>query len=125
MSAVPTGAPAVTPQMAPASYDLAIYAGDSYQWQFNLWTDSTKTTPIDLTGATVMAQIRDQPTPTGVIIVSFTTSITLPNQIFLTLTAALSAQAANGVWDLQVTSSTGWVSTFVGGKVTVTPDVTE
>jgi len=72
-----------------------------------------------------MAQIRDQPTPSGQIIVSFGTSITLPNQIFLTLTSALSAQAANGVWDLQVTSSTGWVSTFVGGKVTVTPDVTE
>ena len=36
LSAVQTGAPSVTPQMAPASCDLAIYAGDSYQWQFNL-----------------------------------------------------------------------------------------
>jgi hypothetical protein len=113
-----------TPQSTPGGFDLNIYRGDSYTWEFKLWTDAAKTQPYDLTNENVKSEIRDA--PAGTILATMTAAVTLPNIIDLTLPAPQSQYAANGVWDLQLTNSvSGWVSTVVSGKVIVTPDVTD
>ena len=111
------------PSTGPARYDLAVYEGDSFHWQFKMWTDDTKTTPIDLTGASAMAQIRDK--PGGTVLATLTCTVTAPNVVDVVLSATASETVAAGVWDLQVTGSGGWVTTYVAGKVAVTQDVTE
>ena len=107
----------------PAQYNLLVYRGDNGKWQFKIWTDASKTTPVDLTGYTVKAELRNK--PAGTTIVPTTCTVTLPNIVTMVLTAANAKLAVSGVWDLQFTDSTGIVTTMVAGIVTVTPDVTD
>jgi hypothetical protein len=108
--------------MAPGKFDLQIYQGDSYDWQFKLWQDAAMTNPVDLTGVTAKAQIRKGAGVTGPIELACT--VTTPNIVDVKLTAALSDTAFDGVWDLELDGPSG-VTTVVAGTVTVTPDVTE
>jgi hypothetical protein len=108
----------------PGPYNLVIYRGDTATWEFVLWEDAAKTVPFDLTNATAKAEIRNR--PGGVLLVTLTTSITMPNIINVFLTEANSLALNGGVfaWDLPVTMSGGTVQTMVAGPVTVTEDVT-
>ena len=109
--------------MTPGKFDLVLYRGDSYEWNFALWADANKTDPVDLTDAVVAAEIRDKPGGTSVVTLDCT--VTLPNEIAVALTAAMWAGApTTGAWDLEVSFPTGEVHTVVGGKVTVTADIT-
>jgi hypothetical protein len=111
--------------MTPGVYPLSLYRGDSYEWQFVLWQDELKTLPVDLTGSTVEAEIRDK--AAGQNVAALTCVVTLPNIIDVELPTALwtaPGLPATGVWDLEVTAPDGTVSTYVAGKVTVTADVT-
>lgn len=108
----------------PGNYQMLIYRGDSYRWQFKLWADVDKTDPLDLTGITPKAEIRDK--PGGKKITPIACVVTLPNIIDATLTAVASAAlTAKGSWDLQLTYSGGDVSTVLAGPVVVTADVTD
>lgn len=109
----------------PGEYKLYIYRGDSFRRQAVLWMDQAKTQPADLTGVTAKAEIRDK--PAGKKIVSMACTITLPNIVDATLTAAASGSLTitKGVWDLQLTYPSGDVVTVLAGPVVVTPDVTE
>jgi hypothetical protein len=109
--------------MTPGKYALLIYRGDSYKWQFKLWSDTAKTVPLDLTGVTVKAEIRDK--PGGNVLGALTCVVTLPNIIDASLAAAETATLTSGVWDLQLTYTGGNVSTVLTGLVTVTMDVTD
>ena len=109
--------------MTPGKYALAIYRGDSYHWQFKLWADTAKTVPVDLTGVTVKAEIRDK--SGGAILGTLTCVVTMPNIIDASLAADDSALLKSGVWDLQLTYTGGAVSTVLAGAVTVTADVTD
>ena len=109
--------------IVPFRYDLAIYRGDSYGWQFRLWQDQAKTIPVVLTGASAAAQIRDR--PDGTRIVSMDCDITLPNIVAVSLSPASSQRVPDqGVWDLQLTFPEGQVATAVNGAVSTTLDVT-
>ena len=109
--------------MKPAQYDLDLYRGDSYGWQFKLWQDSSKTVPVVLTGATAESQIRDK--PGGSKIVPMVCTITAPNIVTVLLNAATCASCPpKGGWDLQITYSDGQVQTPVAGAVKVTADFT-
>lgn len=110
------------PVLQPNYYPLELYRGDTAGWQFVLWADAGRTQPVDLTGAVAAAQIR--PSPDNVDAVDLACVISLPNKIDVTVEPAVSAAAATGSWDLQVTYPTGNVVTVVAGKVTVTADVT-
>jgi len=109
----------------PGSYDLQLYRGDTGRWQFMLWQDDLKTVPVDLSGASVSAQIRNA--PGGSVIVSMSCAVTEPNRVDMVLSAADSAgvSLSRGVWDLQVTYASGDVSTVLAGRTCVTADVTQ
>ena len=108
----------------PGDYPLDLYHGDSYNWQFKLWTDEAKTQPLDLTGVTVKAEIRDK--PAGMEIFALDCAIS-GNVVEAVLSAATSATLPIGdlVWDIQLTYPNGSVNTLLAGKVTVTQDVTD
>jgi len=106
-----------------AEFDLDIYRGDTYRWQFTLWQDLAKTIPVDLTGAAAASQIRDR--PQGTQIANMSCVITPPNTVAVTLSSATShTLPVKGAWDLELTYASGDVQTPVGGNVSVTPDVT-
>ena len=108
----------------PGEYDLHLYRGDSAVWQFRLWADDAHTVPVDLTGATVKAEIRDK--SAGPLVTELVVSVAMPNTVDMELTPELWVTIpAAGVWDLQLTLADGTVQTPVAGKVTATPDVTD
>jgi hypothetical protein len=110
--------------MRPGSFNLALYRGDSYQWDFTLWQDAANTIPVDLTAVEAEAQIRDQ--PGGQQIMNLTCTIA-SNVISMVLAATdwPKFTLIKGVWDLQLTYSDGTVFTLVAGAVRVTRDVTD
>jgi len=110
--------------MMPGNYPLNIYRGDDHHWQFILWADVEKTEPVDLTGMTVKAEIRDRPSGSTIFILA--TQITLPNYIDMSFAGVFSRTfPASGRWDLQLTDMTGAVATILAGAVKVTGDVTD
>lgn len=108
--------------MQPANLPLEIYRGDSLRLRVKLLDQAQL--PIDLTGVVAKSEIRDR--PAGTQITALSCVITLPNIIDLTLSAAAShALPSKGVWDLQLTYSTGEVRTPLAGPVAITADVTD
>jgi hypothetical protein len=110
--------------MTPGRYDLDLYHGDFYTWRYRLWQDAAKTIPIDLSAATVAAQVRDA--PAGEILMQLDCVITVPNLIDVRLFHTLWANEfiMRAFWDLEVTFPGDNVQTFVAGDVKVTTDVT-
>lgn len=109
--------------MQPGKYDLNVYRGDSCSWRFTVWQDAAATVPLDLTGVTPAAEVRNG--PGGTIYVALPLTIT-SNHVDVVLSAQNSQKLpAKGVWDLQLTFPNGDVRTIVGGAVTVTADVTD
>jgi hypothetical protein len=110
--------------MTPGKYDLNLYRGDSYTWQFTLWQDTAATVPVDLAGAEPAAEIRN--TSAGTIYTTLVATVTAPNIVTLDLSAPECENCpAKGVWDLQLTFPNGDVRTVVAGAVTTTGDVTD
>src|SRR5262245_66153135 len=108
--------------MQPANLPLELYRGDSMRMRFTLLDQQSQ--PVDLTGVIAKAEIRDR--PAGDKITPLTCTITLPNIIDVMLQAIDSeGLPPAGVWDLQLTYSSGEVKTPLAGQVTVTPDVTD
>lgn len=111
--------------MRPGKFDLALYRGDTYRWQFRFWNDDAKTDPADLTGTSPKAEIRDKPVSNRVI-VPIEVTLEAPNIINAVLTAENCAKVpAKAAWDLQLTYAGGDVVTVIAGAVMVTPDVTD
>lgn len=111
--------------MIPATYNLALYRGDSCHWQFNLWADSAQTQPVDLTGVVVDSMIRDRALG-GSYMLALACTVTVPNTIDMTLDPIDSSAMTitKGVWDLQLTYPSGDIVTILAGTVSVTQDVT-
>jgi len=107
----------------PSTYPLTIYRGDTARWQFRLWADAAKTSPVDLTEATVKSEIRSN---SGSVVTPLLCAVTLPNTIEVELSAVLSSTltTAPAHWDLQLTWESGDVQTPVAGAVTLQQDVT-
>jgi len=105
--------------------DLSIIRGDDYRVMITLTSNGT---PFDLTGYTAKAQIRPSTAASAVLYAEFTATVESPAtdgviklELDNTTTGALTG---NGVWDLQITDSGGWVTTVASGAVTLVPDVT-
>lgn len=108
----------------PASQDLTITRGDTETLVVTITTDGS--TPVNITGRTYRAQIRQKKDSTS-IAASFTCTVSngSSGQLTCTLSATLSSALAAGLyfWDLEETAS-GVVSTILAGDVTVLADVT-
>jgi len=110
--------------MIPGDHNLDLYRGDTGRWQFKLWADAAKTDPVNLTGCTATAMIRDR-VPSSTFQMEMTCTVTTPNIIDMVLTATASRDLpSTGVWDIQISWPGGDISTFLKGTVKVTNDVT-
>jgi len=113
--------------MLPGKYDLELYRGDTYRWQFTLWQDTARTIPVDLTDATAKSELRDR-SCSDPVRATATCVVILPNTVEMRLEATQTADLLNkGVWDLQITrpGSPPDVRTVLAGSVVVTGDVTD
>lgn len=102
--------------------DLSIYQGDDYG--VTVTVRNADGTPADLTGYTVLAQVRREVADMDSSVdAEFSVNITSPT-INLSLSHS-QTQALSGryVWDLQVVSSAGIVTTIMAGKIGVTAEV--
>jgi hypothetical protein len=109
---------------APADQDLTLVRGDTETLVVTMTTDGT--TPINLSGRTYRAQIR-QAQDSRTIKASFTCTVT--NAANGVVTCVLSAvdsatlPVGLGFWDLEENAS-GVITTVMSGTVTVLADVT-
>ena len=111
----------------PVNRNLNIYQGDSFALVFRLRTRTPQgtTQPINLTGATAKAQIRNK--TTEALVVEF--QVDFPNrmngEVRISLTPEqTSALKENARWDVQVSFSDGTVRTYLKGNVTLGKQVT-
>lgn len=107
----------------PKNHDLVIYKGD-YVELFVTVKDSGGT-PMDLTGMTPAASIKD--TYTDATPVLFTCNLTgQPGEvrIYLSSEASSGLTVGGAIWDFQLTNGTGQTRTYLAGDVTVYNEVT-
>lgn len=109
----------------PAIRDLALYRGDDYAHEITFTDAADPPEPMDLTGYTFLAQIRDRPENSSVVRATFTidTSEAVDGKIVLHLNAA-STRIPQGFWDLEVNDGTT-TRTWLKGMVHVSGDVTQ
>lgn len=119
--ATPTAAGPVV-LSAPEPVDLVIYRGDS--GRFRVTVTDPAGAPLDVSGATWESQMRPNQDSTTQQTFTVTPVVGDPSSVDVILDAATSAAIdfTAGVWDLQMTM-TGEVQTLLGGRVTVTKDV--
>ena len=108
----------------PDKADLAIDQGDDYG--LIVTVNNADGTPADLTGHTAQAQIRravaDQD---PVIVVEMTAVVLAPNFVNVSIPhTATEELTGKYVWDLQLISPEGAITTILMGKATVTLEVT-
>ena len=103
----------------PTPVDLRLYAGNDFTCTLTV-TDPAGA-PFDLTGYTVLAQVRDA---SGTLLATFSSSIST-NVVTLSLTKAQTAAVTvPALWDATVTDPVAHrASTLAAGDVTVTPAV--
>lgn len=111
----------------PKRYDIAIYQGDTFKFEILI---SSGATPIDLTGWTVIAQIRkinDTPGETPNINATLG-GVNGKVSLSITNTGTGLLEDETYIYDVQITDNatpTPNVRTFIGGNVLVTKDISE
>lgn len=112
--------------LQPKRYDIAIYKGDTFKFALKFMDDATPTpNVIDLTGFTVLSQLRTYVGGVigGTVSGSFTAS-TPGSSGIITLTLDTTALLPGDyIYDVQLTDTSSNKRTYIGGKVTVTVDV--
>jgi len=113
----------------PGTYDFDVYQGDTKEFSLAVSSgpDGGPFVPVDLTGCTAAAQIREtvtaaSPSATITCVISDPTG----GVIDLSMTPAVTTTLTAGkkVWDIEITLSNGKKFTYLKGTVTVTADVT-
>jgi hypothetical protein len=112
--------------LRPAQYNVKIWRNDSWAQTFALLAD---TTPIDLSGSTILIQVR--PTPSSSVVAleltSEDSSIGIGgvdnNQI--TLNKIVDVAAGTYVYDMNVTFPSGEVKTYLWGNFIVSEDISK
>ena len=104
--------------------DLNIYQGDDYSAIVTVSSGSTPPAQV-LAGYTAQAQIRQGPADIyPQIVVQISTAVNSPNVSLSIPHAVTTTLAGQYVWDLQLTSSAGIITTILAGNVKVTQEVT-
>lgn len=119
----------------PGNYDLTIYRGDTFDMDFIYATvtatdgsgNPTEWTVINMTGGTLLAEIRQTTVYGSTLLETFTIANFVPTSGSFSI--QLAPSATNGVswtqgfYDIQFTDSNGNVSTLCYGTVTIMDDV--
>ena len=112
--------------MDPVCVKLNLYRGDTWHTTLRLWEDEARTIPLDISGQEASSYIKDEFDGAERMILDAT--VTAPNLIQLLLPfgqwADWPATQLTGVWDVQLTDSSGNVTTVAYGDVAIQPDVT-
>lgn len=109
--------------MLSAKADLAIYQGDDYAAEVTV-RDAAKV-PVDITGYTAQAQIRRKTADDDEIVVATFAATVVTTKVFLALThTQTTSLKGRYVWDLQIISPGGAITTILEGSVIVTAEVT-
>jgi hypothetical protein len=105
------------------SADLPIYQGDDVNAVITV-TDATGA-PADLTGYTAKAQVRKTVADSDPLVAIEIAATVSGSTVVLTISHA-QTETLKGkyVWDCQLVSAAGMITTIVSGKVPVTPEVT-
>jgi hypothetical protein len=113
------------------NYNTTIDQGADWYINFTYYSDSTQTTPVNLTGFTAALQLRSEPSDAVSVL-----SLSSPsNGIVITgvsgLIAVHATAAQTGViqegyyyYDLEITSSTGIVTRLIQGQILVSAQIT-
>lgn len=114
----------------PGSYNFSVYQGDTKEFTAALSSGpppSGPFVPINLTGCTVAAQIRDTPVA-AVPAATITCTVTDAANGLVLLSMAPAVTAALGVgtkvWDMEVLFPSGKKFTYLKGNVTIEAEVT-
>lgn len=115
-----------TADLRPAQYNVKIWRNDSWMQVFALLAD---TTPINLTGCTVVVQVRTSAdAPTSALTLSTTNggiSIGGINNNQITLNKKVDIPADSYVYDMNVSFPSGEVKTYIWGTFFVQEDITK
>lgn len=112
--------------LRPAQYNVKIWRNDSWAQTFALLAD---TTPIDLSGSTILIQVRPTPSSASVVLELTTDDSSIGiggvdnNQI--TLNKIVDVAAGTYVYDMNVTFPSGEVKTYLWGNFIVTEDISK
>jgi hypothetical protein len=107
--------------LLPKRYDIKLYQGDTFEIILNF--KDAGNVGVDLTGFTGRAQFK--PATGAPIDLTVTTNYNATNgavSVYLADTSALSGEYS---WDLELEDAGGRKRTYIGGKVTITEDITE
>ena len=109
--------------MPVANISLNIYQGDDYVGLVRV--TNVDGTPADLTGYTAQAQIRRAVADTDPVVVAEIATLIAGNIVNLSVAHAVTvALSGRYVWDLQLISGAGTITTIAAGKVPITQEVT-
>jgi hypothetical protein len=114
----------------PGVYDFSVYQGDTKKFSLVISAGpppSGPYTPVDLTGCTILSQIRATPgaaQPEATITCAITDAVN--GEVLLSMAPAVTAAMTAGskVWDMEITFPSGDKYTYLKGAVTVVGDVT-
>lgn len=107
--------------LLPKRYDIDIYQGDTFEVILNF--KDVSNVGVDLTGFTGRAQFK--PTTGAPVDLTVTTNYNAVNGAVQILLSDTSALVGDYSWDLELQDAGGRKRTYIGGKVTVTADITE
>lgn len=119
--------PTIGTNLRPKRFDIEVYQGDSFKFFLNLKGPEVGEGPtsIDVTGWTGRCEVKDA---TGVVADSPTVTIAGdPKDGAFLVDFGTTDDIAAGEYryDVEMTDSGGNVRTFIGGRFTVTEDVTD
>lgn len=112
--------------LRPAQYNIKIWRNDTWSQTFAILAD---TTPVDLTGCTIVIQVRPSASSSDVALELSTTEGTISiggvdtNQI--TLNKIVDVAAGSYVYDMNVEFQSGEVKTYIWGNFIVQEDITK
>lgn len=109
--------------LKPKRYDIEMYKGDTFQFALR-FMDSTPAV-INLTGWTVLAQLRtyDAGVIGGTVSGSFTASTPGATGIITLTFDSTSLAPGIYIYDVQLTDTSAQKRTYIGGRVTITVDI--
>ena len=112
--------------LRPAQYNVKIWRNDSWSQVFSILAD---TTPVDLSGSTILIQVRPTPTSATISLTLSTAdssiSIGGANRNQITLNKKVDVTAGSYVYDMNVTFPSGEVKTYIWGNFIVYEDITK